>query len=273
MSASSSDKITDTRNAARPVSTTVSSPRTTGGTTLTCGSLTGWPTASKIHGVTYQIDSNSNPVAGTQLDFSGIVSGSVITQFTVIDGSDTGNSVGDVVEMLPTSAWGQDLADGLTNEHHRDGSHSDVTADTITTGTLAVSTGTTLPAGDIGTADIADDAITTVKIADNNVTPDKMLGIDLFGRTGALTGSAPSAGTGQFYIQTGSTVSTGGAQEHAIVFPTPFPNGVISVVASQGDFTITGGGPIAVRSVSASQFSVIYPSGGTVRTNWIAIGF
>lgn len=167
MAADASDKITDTRNATRPVSTTVASPRSGGGTTLTCGSLTGWPTgsASKIHGVTYQIDSNSNPVAGTQLDFSGIVSGSSITQFTVIDGTDTGNAIGDVVEMLPTAAWGQDLADALTNQHTRTGAHKNIiNTGGMITDTLTVSSGTTLPVGDIGTADIADSAVTPAKL-------------------------------------------------------------------------------------------------------------
>lgn len=77
-----------------------------------------------------------------------------------MDGSDTGNSVGDYVEMLPTAAWGQDLADALTAQHTRVGGHKSITTDTIT-----VSSGTTLPAGDIGTADLADSAVTSAKLA------------------------------------------------------------------------------------------------------------
>lgn len=121
MSANTTDKITDTRNAARPNSARVTNGRSGGGTTLNCDNLSGWPIASKVHFVTYQIDTNSNPVAGTQLDCRGIVSGNDITSFSVIDGTDNGNSVNDVVEMLPTSAWGQDLADALTVLHNRDG--------------------------------------------------------------------------------------------------------------------------------------------------------
>lgn len=163
------DKITDVRNAARPNSTTVSSPRSVGGTTLACANLTGWPTASKIHFVTYQIDSNSNPIAGTQLDCYGIVSGNNIGSFTVVDGTDAGNAVGDKVEMLPTAGWGQDLADALTTEHNRTGTHKNITTDTIT-----VSSGSTLPAGDIGTADLAASAVTTAKINNAAVTADKL---------------------------------------------------------------------------------------------------
>lgn len=163
------DKIQDVRNAARPNTTTVASGRSAGGTTLSCASLTGWPTASAVSFVTYQIDANSDPVAGTQCDWKGIRSGNDIGSLTLVDGTDVGNSIGDVVEMLPTAGWGQDLADALTEEHNRSGTHSDITADSINVGatdtdTLVVNTGTTLPAGDIGTADIADAAVTSEKM-------------------------------------------------------------------------------------------------------------
>lgn len=165
MSASTNDKVTDTRNAARPNPTTVSVGRSAAGTTLSCASLTGWPTASKVHFVTYRIDSAGDPVAGTQLDCSGIVSGNDIGSLVVIDGTDTGNAIGDVVEMLPTAAWGQDLADALTAQHSRVGAHVGITnTGGMTTDTLIVTSGTTLPAGDIVTADLANSAVTPAKL-------------------------------------------------------------------------------------------------------------
>ncbi len=164
--ASINDRITDVRNAARPNSARVTSPRSVAGATLSCDNLSGWPTASKVHFVTYTVDSNSKPVAGTQLDCYGIVSSNTITSFTVIDGNDSGNQVGDYVEMLPTAAWGQDLADALTAQHSRTGAHVGINnTGGMTTDTLTVSSGTSLPAGDIGSADIADGSITTAKLA------------------------------------------------------------------------------------------------------------
>lgn len=132
------DKLTDTRNAARPNSARATGTRSSGGTSLACDDLTGWPTASKVHFVTYKIDSNSNPVAGTQLDCSGIVSGNTIGSFTVIDGTDTGNQINDVVEMLPTAAWGQDLSSALTLEHDRTGAHTSAAVTTLKTAILGV---------------------------------------------------------------------------------------------------------------------------------------
>ena len=149
--ASVNDKITDTRNSDRPNSARVSSTRSVGGTTLACNDLTGWPTASKVHGVTYQIDSNSNPVDGTQIDFYGIVSGNNITSFTVVDGTDNGNSVNDVVEMLPTAAWGQDLSDALILEHDRTGGHTTAAVTAMTSDILAAIMPTIYPVGSIYT--------------------------------------------------------------------------------------------------------------------------
>lgn len=168
MAASTSDKITDTRNAARPVSARVSTARTAGDTILVCNGLSGWPTASKVHGVTYQIDTNSNPVEGTQIDFSAIVSGSNLASFTVVDGTDNGNAINDVVEMLPTAAWGQDLSDALMASHDRDGTLKDG----------AVDSADVLAADVVTTAKILNSNVTTAKIADNAVTAAKLDGVD-----------------------------------------------------------------------------------------------
>jgi hypothetical protein len=147
--ASITDKITDTRNNGRPVSTTATGVRNKGGTYLECVALTGWSTASKVHFVTYKIDSNNKQIENTQQDCVGIVSGNAITQMSVIDGADIGNEIGDVVEMLPTAAWAQDLADALTNQHTRTGAHGN-----ITTGTISSSDITTI--GDVSiTGDVS----------------------------------------------------------------------------------------------------------------------
>lgn len=137
--AATTDKITSTRNAGRPTTTTAVGTRTVGGTSLECSALTGWPTESKVHFVTYKVDSANVQVANTQQDCTAIVSGNFLTQLTVVDGVDIGNALGDVVEMLPTAAWAQDLADALTLEHDRTGKHGDITTgDITTTGTVNI---------------------------------------------------------------------------------------------------------------------------------------
>lgn len=167
--ASLDDKITDVRNGARPNSARVITARSIGGTNLACNSLLGWATASKVHFVTYQIDTNERPIAGTQLDCYGIVSGDTITNFTILDGTDGGNAVGDVVEMLPTAGWAQDLADALTTTLERDGTLID---NIVTTGKINDAA--------VTTAKINDQAVTTAKLADAGITAGKI-------GTGAVT--------------------------------------------------------------------------------------
>jgi hypothetical protein len=267
MAASGTDKITDIRNAARPNSARATGTRSSGGTSLACDNLTGWPTASKVHFVTYQIDSASNPVAGTQLDCSGIVSGNTIGSFTVIDGNDTGNSINDVVEMLPTAAWGQDLADALTNQHTRTGAHTGITTDSLT-----VTSGTTLPAGDIGTADIASAAITAAKMQYGLIR----------NRQGGTTGDGSWATTGSsntdtsatgVFIQSGSVALTGDGVDFTITFPVAYNQ--IPVVFASSNTTSSTNSYCAINTVTTTSFKIRHLTGGSGATEtgvWLAIG-
>lgn len=196
------DKITDTRNAARPNSARVTVARSSGASSLSCDNLVGWPTASKVHFVTYQIDSAGDPVEGTQLDCAGIVSANAITNFTVYDGNDLGHAVGDVVEMLPTAKWGQDLADALLVSHNRSGSIKDG----------AINDADML-ASDVVTNDkIAADAVTAGEIADGAVDPEHLTagtGSDWAMQTWSPTYSNITVGNGTVnagYIQMGKLV-------------------------------------------------------------------
>lgn len=125
MSAGSTNKFTDTFNSANPNVAKVTSSRTALATTLSCDNLAGWPTVSKVHFSTYQIDTNNAVVPGTQIDWEGVVSGNNIgTLVRKAGATDAGNAVGDIVEMNPTGSWGHDLYSGLTTEHNQDGTHS-----------------------------------------------------------------------------------------------------------------------------------------------------
>jgi hypothetical protein len=252
MSASVNDKIVDVRNAARPNSARATGTRSAGGTSLACDNLAGWPTASKVHFVTYQIDSSSVQVADTQLDCYGIVSGNTIGSFTVVDGTDTGNSVNDVVEMLPTAAWGQDLADALTNQHTRTGAHTGITTDTI-----VVSSGTTLPAGDIATADIADSAVTTSKLNTASVTADK-LGLGSTNTTVATSEASGSTSYTDLATPGPSVTITVGANGLALVVLYTWQSNSAGTAATFTSFAVSG----ANTSASADTKAQVYVSSG-----------
>ncbi len=138
MAANINDKFTSATNGSRPSPTTLTAIHTGGDTTMTCNALTGWPTDTAVHFVIYTTDTDGNKVAGSQTDWKGVVSGSTLTNCVLKAGTDSGYSIGAIVECAPTAAWADDLTDGLRVEHDQDGTHSDITATSITatTGTF-----------------------------------------------------------------------------------------------------------------------------------------
>lgn len=281
MAANILDKITDIRNAARPNSARATGTRSAAGVSLACDNLAGWPTASKVHFVTYQVDSSSSPVAGTQLDCSGIVSGNSITSFTVLDGTDLGNSVGDYVEMLPTAAWGQDLADALTAQHSRTGTHKSLTTDTLVTtgnvtvgGTLAVTGTTTLTGVLTPSGGLSDASITPANLAAGT------------GSTWAwITAAAPTitAASGTIttssatckYIQVGKTVffrqnitiTTNGTGAGAVVSTLPITAATSGIYVASGRATSVSGKQLqayagATTTINIYNYDGTYPGAG-----------
>lgn len=164
MSASLTDKFTDTFNSTNPNVARVTSTRTAGGATLACDNLAGWPTATKVHFSTYQLNTSDEVVAGTQIDWEGIVSANSIGSLTRLAGAtDAGSAIGDVVEMNPTGYWGHDLYSGLTAEHNKDGTHAAVTATSVT------ATGTVQGATVVATGDIQHRSVSLETIRSNFV--------------------------------------------------------------------------------------------------------
>lgn len=134
MAASINDLITAVMNGGAPVPTTVSSIRTPGANTLACVALTHWPVVSAVHFVTGtpMTDAEGNAVINpTSLAlWKAIVSGTTLTGLLLeasATGSDPGNSVNDIVQMAPDSAWAQDLYTALTAEHNTLGQHTAAT--------------------------------------------------------------------------------------------------------------------------------------------------
>jgi hypothetical protein len=106
--------------------------------------LTNWPTDTAVHLITYQKKTDGTMDRDTLCLWKGIVSGTTIGTLTLKGGTDAGNSVGDFVEMAPTSTYAQDLYDGLTQEHNTDGTHGDITTSSITSTGDAEATGFTV---------------------------------------------------------------------------------------------------------------------------------
>lgn len=147
MPAAITDKFTEATNGTRPVPTTLTATRAVAATSISCGALTGWPTATAVHFIIYTTDVNGNKVAGSQLDCKGIVSGTTIGSIVYKAGTDAGNSVGAIVEAAPTAAWADDVTEGIMVEHKQTGAHAAITADSL------VATGNSTAASHISTGD------------------------------------------------------------------------------------------------------------------------
>jgi hypothetical protein len=98
-------------------------------------------------------------------------------------------------------------------------------------------------------------------------------------------GSKPTVASTQFTIQAGTGTVAANTITQAVTFPTAFPNGVVSVVATIGDSTgvtalqvngylntgFTVNGYELKTALDGSQF--FGALAGTWRYNWIAIGW
>lgn len=135
MSAGTGDKFSDTYNAANPNVARVTSTRAAAATSLSCDNLAGWPTSTstKVHFSTYKINTSGAVVAGTQIDWTGIVTGNTIGSMVRVTGAtDNGNAVNDVVEMNPTAKWASELVNGILVEHTQAGVHALTANSTLT---------------------------------------------------------------------------------------------------------------------------------------------
>lgn len=151
-------------NGSYPAVATVSSARSTGGSTLSCDDLSSWATDTPVHFSTFKVAADGTIDTSTQTDWKGIVVGNTITEMTRLAGAaDSGNASGDKVELNPTIGWLDDLISGILISHKQNGGLKDsvVTESTITTGAVS-------------TNKIADSAVTTAKINNSAVTADKI---------------------------------------------------------------------------------------------------
>jgi len=141
MTASINDLFTQATNGTRPSPTTLTQLHTNGQTTLTVGALTGWPTATAVHFIVYQITTAGAKVAGSQTDWKGVVSGTTLINCVLKAGTDSGYPIGAIVECAPTAAWADDMVAGAVAQHNQDGSHAAVTATSVSaTGVINAST-------------------------------------------------------------------------------------------------------------------------------------
>lgn len=183
--ASATDKFKKASNGGIPVVATVQAPRTTGVSTLNVDTQQFWPTTTGVAFMTYKVNANNVKIPGSQVDWVGVSNGTntVSGMVRVGGASDTGSAIGDKVQMGPTAQWGEDVIDGLASQHNvSDGSHKNLTTDTLTASGLvsagSISTGggitgssvTTNGKGSFGQIQVTSGNTVTVD-GSGNITP------------------------------------------------------------------------------------------------------
>lgn len=127
-----SDKFRQPTASTRPSTATLTAQKLIGAASITVDTTAGWTTATGTDFVIYQVDANGDKIAATQTDWVGDVSSSTsVTNLTLKAGTDQVYPVGSKVIATPTAAWGDSLVEGILVEHNQDGTHGNVTADTL----------------------------------------------------------------------------------------------------------------------------------------------
>jgi len=125
------------------VATTVKTTRVIGGTVLECYDLSKFADDTPVYFITYK--KTTDPITGevsvtNQIGWKAIVNtgANTLTNLELAPGyTDTGNAIGDFVECILTSHWGNELVDGILTHTNPDG----------TLKTSAVQAALNLPAG------------------------------------------------------------------------------------------------------------------------------
>ena len=119
--------------------------------------------------------------------------------------------------------------------------------------------------------------------ADWNTVQQLNNNVGVYAANGAAVGSLPALTAPNFLIQTGNAVSvTFSSGTGTLTFPTAFPNGVLTVIATAGDsggaFVINKNSAVGATPSVTSWPLVAYTAGNsavntTIYISFIAIGF
>ena len=172
------DKFHKASSGTRAEATTLTAQKALAASSISTAALNGWATDTPVDFQLYTTDTQGNIVAGSQSDWTGIVSGTTITQIQLTGGSDDVYPIGTIVVCLPTANWADSLVEGILVEHEQDGTHGDISATSIATDTIAEKTaangvaidGLTIKDGKLDTAN----SVVTANYTGNSVTAPKL---------------------------------------------------------------------------------------------------
>ncbi len=135
MAASSNDYFRRATSGTRPDNAYLTAQKTVGSTSIQLNTTNGWATTTGTDFVIFRKDTQDEMVPGTLTSWTGVVSGTNITNMILRAGTEPvgGYPQGEqsVVIATPTAAWNDALINGLLEEHKENGAHGDITADSL----------------------------------------------------------------------------------------------------------------------------------------------
>lgn len=137
MPASINDKL---RKVYQTFSTTLAAQKAQGASSMSLSSATGVPTSTAIDFTVGRVDANGTRTPSAKAVYKGTLSGTTVSNLTLIEGTDQLHNAGTVVEITWTASTWNDAVDHLLSEHNQDGTHGAVTADSLSTDTISEAT-------------------------------------------------------------------------------------------------------------------------------------
>ena len=120
MPASVNDKF---RKGYQAFSTTLASTKASGASSMSLSSATGLPTDTALDFTVGRVDSSGTSTPATKVVYKGTLSGTTVSNLTVVEGTDQSHAAGAVVELTYTASTHNDAIDGILADHSQSGGH------------------------------------------------------------------------------------------------------------------------------------------------------
>jgi hypothetical protein len=239
MAAANTDKLRKTK---ANFSTTLDGSITDSDATIACASLAGVPIGTAVMFTIDRVDSNGTATPSAMEGVIGVVSGNnITTAVRGVEGTAQAHSAGAVVEILWTADNVNDLVDWALEEHNQDGTHSDITGDSIDVS---------------GNASIGG----SLTIAGNDVQLGWYEVSETWTRTGNHTFTVSGDLTERYRKGTKVRYKDGGAYEYGVIGASSFGGGVTTVALITNTSYAMAAATITATAVSYMEAPVGFPS-------------
>lgn len=127
------DLLTKVNNGALAEPAQLAANKETSDDTATLSLTTGWPDDTAIHFAIFKTDTDGQVTQGSVTYWKATRSGTTLSDMQLKGGTNQAYATGDPILLLPSPYWANDVVDWGLEEHNQDGTHGDVTANSVST--------------------------------------------------------------------------------------------------------------------------------------------